>query len=260
MQCDAHVVDPLLEDSSKEITARLLDEHAADAAFADAACEGGTIPAPRRVSLDVAAAGGRPPRRDGTAVPLLREARAILLHESRQLPLPTLVTLLSLFVWLIFTDIMKDYSPCGGVLYWALVLSVVPVVTLLMAVVRRVLIHNTVVKQQVSHAACPHNVQPHHETASGHAAVEARALVRSTHTHRHPDRSAAPIKKNGLCATASFAGLSRSVPSMHGRWLAITESVRYGGGGVLDASSPVPCRSAKPCVCGCMPYCGTGGC
>lgn len=169
LQCEVLIVDPLLEDSGKRLAAQLLEAaDATDATMLAAANRGAMIPAATgcrtatpggvgALDIDAVAAtggggGGRfppCPAPDGAAIPLLREARAILLHERQSLPLPTVVTLLSLFVWIIFTDVVKDFSACGGVLYWALVLSVVPVVTLLMAVVRRVLIHNTVVKQQV---------------------------------------------------------------------------------------------------------------
>eukprot|EP00892_Ulva_mutabilis_P007949 jgi/Ulvmu1/5526/UM023_0062.1 len=155
--CEVHVMTPLLEDSSKAIVAGLLSDDPIEALPSEECVAApGTIRAPRRVSLDdAAAAAGLPPtppfngHRGSASAALLREARAILLHERKHLPLPTLITLLALFVWLSFTDIMKGYAPCGGLLYWALVLSIVPIVALTMGIVRRVLIHNCRVKQQV---------------------------------------------------------------------------------------------------------------
>lgn len=189
MQCEVRVVDPLLQDSQKDIVTRLLGSHDNDAVLPDScsascdggACDGGadtegTIRASGRISLDIAAAGGLPPasplaaRRGHAAAPLLREARAILLHERKSFPLPTLVTILSLFVWLIFTDVMKDFAPCGGALYWSLVLSIVPVVAVILCIVRRVLIHNIVVKQQVP-------LPPDAEDAPAHAPRHASTIV-----------------------------------------------------------------------------------
>lgn len=81
--------------------------------------------------------------------PLYLEVKNILLAEGTTVPLPTVIALSALFVWLVFTDTMKDLVPCGGVTFWLLVLSIVPVVAVMMAVVRRRLIHNDVVKQAV---------------------------------------------------------------------------------------------------------------
>ena len=81
--------------------------------------------------------------------PLYTEVKQILLAESTTVPLPIVAAMLALFVWLVFTDTMKDLVACGGVLFWLLVLSIVPVVGVLMAVVRRQLIHKDVVKQAV---------------------------------------------------------------------------------------------------------------
>lgn len=81
--------------------------------------------------------------------PMYAEVKAILEAESTTVPLPTILALTALFVWLVFTDTMKDLVACGSFLFWILVLSIVPVVGGMMAVVRRQLIHKDVVKRAV---------------------------------------------------------------------------------------------------------------
>jgi hypothetical protein len=44
---------------------------------------------------------------------------------------------------------LKDLVYCGGIAFWALMLSIVPLVAILMAVIRRQLIHKDVVKAAV---------------------------------------------------------------------------------------------------------------
>lgn len=97
---------------------------------------------------------------DGSLIaqsPLYSEVRKVLLAESTTVPLPTVIALSALFVWLVFTDTMKDLVTCGSFMFWILVFSIVPLVAAMMAVARRQLIHKDVIKQAVrfiSTASC----------------------------------------------------------------------------------------------------------
>jgi hypothetical protein len=84
-----------------------------------------------------------------TQSPLYAEARDILASERRTAPIGTVLALSGLFVWLVFTDTMKDLVSCGSIAFWAFMLSIVPLVVIMMAVIRRQLIHKDVVKAAV---------------------------------------------------------------------------------------------------------------
>jgi hypothetical protein len=81
--------------------------------------------------------------------PLYAEVQHILQRESNTVSYTALLTVTALFVWLVFTDAMKDLVKCGSVVFWLLVLSIVPVVGGLIPVVRRQLIHKDDVKKEV---------------------------------------------------------------------------------------------------------------
>ena len=77
------------------------------------------------------------------------EAQHMLKQESITIPLRTFSILFALFAWVLISDSVKNVVVCGGVLYWLLVLSVVPLVALVMTFVRQRLIHKRNIKREV---------------------------------------------------------------------------------------------------------------
>lgn len=74
------------------------------------------------------------------ANPRAPEAKAMLEKDRRSVPPGNVATLTALFAWLLVTGMLKDVVACGSLAYWALTLSMVPLVAAVMAVVRRRLI------------------------------------------------------------------------------------------------------------------------
>ena len=75
-----------------------------------------------------------------------------LAHSSGslvQVPMLKLAILVSLFSWILVTDIIKGSVKCGGTTYWLLVLSIIPIVLALMAWFRQVLVTKADVKSRV---------------------------------------------------------------------------------------------------------------
>jgi hypothetical protein len=84
--------------------------------------------------------------------PLVAEAQVLLRAESEKYPAGVMLGLTGLFVWLVISDFLKDLALCGSLLFWLLVLSIVPMVLVMMLIVRRALIHKGFVKRQVRSA------------------------------------------------------------------------------------------------------------
>ena len=77
------------------------------------------------------------------------EARHILRRENSLVPLRTLSVLVLLFIWVLASDSLKNIVRCGGATYWALVLSVVPLVAGMLVVTRQQLMRKRNVKREV---------------------------------------------------------------------------------------------------------------
>ena len=87
-------------------------------------------------------------------MPRAPEAKAMLEKERRSVPPGNVATLTALFAWLLVTGAVKDVVRCGSAAFWALTLSIAPLVAAVMAVVRRRLIGKQRLKADVR-ALCP---------------------------------------------------------------------------------------------------------
>lgn len=70
------------------------------------------------------------------STPQEKHLQQLLAKESKQVPLAKLSILLLLFAGVLVTDLGKDYVRCNSLLYWAIVLSVIPFILFLTLAVR----------------------------------------------------------------------------------------------------------------------------
>lgn len=75
--------------------------------------------------------------------------QAVLLAESKQVPVWKVACMVGLFAWLLVTALVKGHVRCGSPAYWILVVSIVPPVLFLLYQVTGILVHKRAIKDQV---------------------------------------------------------------------------------------------------------------
>jgi hypothetical protein len=93
------------------------------------------------------------PNSQVTSVSVNSDVKRILQLERQYISFTTVGILVGLFAWLLVTDTLKRFVPCGGVYYWLLVFSIMPIVAVLMVVVRKHLVRKGNLKLEVCTSA-----------------------------------------------------------------------------------------------------------
>lgn len=158
--------------------------------------------------------------------------KQLLEVEAKPVPVTSVLVLVGLFCWLVMTDTSKAAVPCGGVRYWLLVLSIVPIVAVTMLVVRRQLINKGNLKLEVSTrgsllpTSCGPPVKLFFplvvEGASCHMCLQAQGVCRwvscqrpatsdGRHSRRGPTLRHALVLASLLVCSVSAAALSRAL-------------------------------------------------
>lgn len=90
--------------------------------------------------------------------------QAVLLAESKQVPVWKVACMVGLFAWLLVTALVKGRVRCGSPAYWMLVFSIVPPVLFLLYQVTGILVHKRAIKDQVRALAprCVWNLGGHY--------------------------------------------------------------------------------------------------